>query len=105
MPAEVVTFVRNVVDQIINPIIGILFAAALVYFIYGLLVFILNAGDPSRRDEGKKHLFWGLIGMTVMVSAFAIMEVALATFGIERGQDYPDEVPIGYEIEINTKSA
>ena len=94
IPGEVVNFVQGIVDQIINPIIGILFAAALVLFLYGLLVFILNAGEQAKREAGKSHLLWGIIGMTVMVSVYAILSVGLATFGISGGGDggYPDEI-------------
>ena len=91
VPAEVVTFVHNATTEIINPIIGILFAGALVYFMYGLMIFILNAGDQAKRGEGKNHIMYGLIGMTVMVSVYAILEIGLRTFGVDSA-DVPGEI-------------
>jgi succinate dehydrogenase/fumarate reductase cytochrome b subunit len=70
-------------DAIINPIMALIFGAALVYFLYGLMVFILNAGQEAKRSEGKRHMFWGLIGMFVMVSVFAILSMALSTAGVD----------------------
>jgi len=91
VPAGVVTFMSNVVDEIINPIIAVLFALALVYFMYGLATFMLQAGNQSAREAGKRHLLNALIGMTVMVSVFAIINMVLATFGVN-GTDLPDQI-------------
>ena len=82
VPAEVVKLMAKVVSEIINPIIGVLFALALVYFLYGLTVFIINAGEVSKRAEGRSHMFWGLIGLFVMVSAWALIQMGLNTFGL-----------------------
>ena len=91
VPAATVDFMRLVVDNIINPIIGVIFAAALVYFLWGLMVFILNASEEAKRSEGKRHMLNGIIGMTVMVSVFAIIAVVLATFDID-ASDLPDQL-------------
>ena len=91
VPGPVVTFVHNVTTEVINPLIAILFAAAMVYFLYGLLVFILNAGNEAKRTEGKSHLMWGLIGMTIMVSTYAILAMGLRTVGVT-GADVPNEI-------------
>lgn len=93
VPPEVVSFMRKVIVEIINPIIGVLAAAALVYFLWGLTMFILNAGNESKRGEYKQHLLWGLIGLVVMVSAYALIEVGLRTFGVDSG-DVPSGLPL-----------
>ncbi len=93
VPPATVEFMTKVSDNIINPIIGVIFALALVYFLYGLLTFILNAGDESGRAAGKQHMVWGTIGMVVMVSVFAIIQMVLLTFGIT-GSDLPADLPL-----------
>lgn len=77
------TFVGNVVTLIINPLIGLLFAAALALFVWGAGQFILNSGDATKRDEGKKNLLYGIIGLFIMASVFGILQVVTNTFGIE----------------------
>jgi len=52
---------------------------------------VFNAGDNSGRNEGKQHLLWGLIGMVIMVSVFAIIRVALYTFNVT---ELPAELPL-----------
>jgi hypothetical protein len=91
VPAGTVEFVDNVVEAIINPIIGVIFVVAFVYFLWGLMVFILSAGDSTKVTEGKQHMLWGVVGMTIMVSVFAIIAIGLATFGIG-GTDLPDQI-------------
>jgi succinate dehydrogenase/fumarate reductase cytochrome b subunit len=85
VPEAVQTFMGKVMSEILNPIMGLIFAAALVYFLYGLMIFIFGAGEPAKRTEGKRHMFWGLIGMVVMVSVFSILSFALNTFGVGDG--------------------
>ncbi|MBP9760381.1 MAG: hypothetical protein KBD24_03365 [Candidatus Pacebacteria bacterium] len=93
VPEKVVEFVGAVNNAIINPIIGVIFALALVYFLWGLMMFIFNAGDESKVTEGKQHMLYGVIGMTVMVSVFAIIGVVLATFDVGA-----DDLPSGINL-------
>ena len=93
VPAEVQGLVGRIVIEIINPIIGVIFAAALVYFLWGLLMFVMNAGNESKREEYKQHMLWGLIGLVVMISAYALIEIGLRTFGVTNA-DMPGGLPI-----------
>lgn len=74
--------IKKINDAIINPLIVLLFAVALVIFIYGIIEFLQNRDtDTDKADTGKRHMFWGIIGLTIMVSAFAIMRVIAQTVG------------------------
>ncbi len=68
-------------NEIINPIIGVLFAGALAYFLYGLAIYVINSGDPGKRKDGQNHMQWGLIGLAVMVSAWGLIQLSVNTFG------------------------
>ena len=92
MPA-VQSFVTAINNEIINPIIGLIFAAALLYFIYGAAQLVFGAGDDSKRSEGKQHMLWGIVGMTIMVSVFALLVVGLNTFGVGKA-DLPADLPL-----------
>ncbi len=87
VPGPVVEFVAKVVDAIIGPLIGLIFVLAFGYFMWGLASFIiaLSSGDETKSAEGKQHMLWGIIGLTVMVSVYAIINMVLATFGISIG--------------------
>jgi hypothetical protein len=34
------------------------------------------------RETGRRHMLYGIIGLLVMLSAFAILRIAIETFGI-----------------------
>lgn len=76
-------FIGKVVTLIINPLIGLLFALALAYFVWGAAQFILNAGSEEGRTKGKQALLWGLIGLFLMTAVFGILRVVTATFGVD----------------------
>ncbi len=72
----------KIADVIINPLIRLLFAAALVLFFWGVLQFIRGAGDEKSRETGKEHMIWGIVGMAIMVSVFAIISLATGQIGV-----------------------
>lgn len=72
----------KVVTNIVNPTIALLFAVALLVFLWGLFEFISHTDDEGGREKGKQNIMWGLVGMAIMVSAFGIIGIILNTFGI-----------------------
>ncbi|MEK7515802.1 MAG: hypothetical protein AAB555_02645 [Patescibacteria group bacterium] len=79
---ELNKFLGKVVVEIINPIILFLSAAAFVLFIWGVFEFIANAGDETKRTEGKRAIMWGLVGLVIIFGAYGIINVALGTFSL-----------------------
>lgn len=79
---EAAYFVTKVMQIILVPIIALMMGVALLIFIWGAIEYIMNAADEKGRDTGRKHMFWGIIGLVVMVSALAIIQIAAATFGL-----------------------
>ena len=75
-------FIQAINTYIINPIIGLLFAAALVLFMWGGVQLIWGANTDDSREKGKNHLLWGIIGMFIMVSVYGILNLITSTFGL-----------------------
>lgn len=75
-------FLSKVVVEIVNPIILLLAATAFVVFLWGVFIFIANAGDETKRTEGRKAIMWGLIGLVIIFGVYGILNVALGTFGL-----------------------
>ncbi len=71
---------QRLTNLIVNPLIALLFAAGLLVFFWGVIEFLLalNAGGTADKEEGKKHMLWGLIGMFVMVAAYALFNFLVA---------------------------
>jgi uncharacterized membrane protein YidH (DUF202 family) len=81
--ASVDSFISNVNRLIINPIIMLLFALALVYFLYGVFQFISNGENEEAKTKGKSHMIWGIIGITIMMGVFTILNIIMKTFNIK----------------------
>lgn len=70
------------VDVLVDPLIKLVFAAAVVTFFWGVFQFIRGASDQAARDTGRRHMIWGIVGMAIMVSVEAIIEVVLDNVGV-----------------------
>lgn len=81
--ASVVTLMKSINRVIINPLIILLFALAVVYFIYGLARYLLSPDNEEVRKSSKSHMLWGIIGMFIMISVFGILSLIMNTFGID----------------------
>lgn len=75
---KVYAILSKINDIIINPIILLLFAVALVYFIYGVFEYIWKSkSDPAKIKEGRAHMGWGLFGMFIMMSVLGLFKLLL----------------------------
>jgi len=68
---------------IINPLILIMFAVALLVFVWGIAESIRQSSNPTATSKGKDHILYGIIGMVIMVSAFALVNILLSSFNID----------------------
>lgn len=76
-------FLNKVSDAIVNPLIRLMFAAATIVFAWGIVQFIGSAQNDEKREEGKRTMLWGIIGMFIMISVYGIVAALLGTFGID----------------------
>jgi len=80
--ASLDSFIRNVNTSIINPLITFLFALAVVFFLYGVFEFIMNQENEEKKTTGKNHIIWGIVGITIMMGVWTILNMLLRTFNI-----------------------
>ncbi len=76
--------VFNINRTIINPLIQFAFIVAFVIFIWGVMEFIRNANNPTKREEGQQHMIWGIVGLAIMVGVYGIMSLLINTFGLSK---------------------
>ncbi len=81
--ADIDSLLYKVNKVIINPIIVLMFAIALLYFLIGMFQFIANSESEEKRTSGKSHMLWGVVGMFIMVAVFTIMSIITNTLGIK----------------------
>lgn len=69
---EIITVVSR---EILRPIVLLLFALATILFFWGVIEFLVNAGNEEERDKGKRHMLWGIVGLVIMFSAIGIINI------------------------------
>jgi hypothetical protein len=69
------------VNQLLNAVIPVLLALGVVYFVWGVVRYII-AGDDETKKKGREHIIYGLIGLSVIVSLWGLVNVITNTFGL-----------------------
>lgn len=72
--------IEKITKEIINPTIYLLFALATVMFVYGIVMYIVSAGQ-GKTESSKKIMVGGIIGLFVMASAYGIVKILCNFFG------------------------
>ena len=85
------TFIGKVDSMIINPLISLLFALAVVFFLYGVFEFISNQENEEKKTTGKNHMIWGIVGITIMMGVWTILGIVLNTLGISSSEINPEQ--------------
>lgn len=89
--ASVDSFLMDLNREIVNPLIGLLFALAVIYFLYGVFQFIANQDNEEHKLSGKRHMVWGVVGIAIMLGVFGILQVMLNTLNIPQSEINPKE--------------
>ena len=72
---------QNVVTEIFNPLYKLAVGIAISYFLYGVFKFILDMNDPEKKNFGKSHLLWGIVGLFIILSVGGILKFFSQTLG------------------------
>ncbi len=76
------SLLARIQQGIINPVIALLFGIAGVMFLWGVILYVIGSqGDESKLAQGKKVMFWGIIGLFIMSSAWGIVKLLCDFFG------------------------
>lgn len=73
------------IGTIVEKLIILVAAIALLGFLWGLAKFIFKSGDEGAQEEGKNIMKWGLIALFVMMSVWGIIRWVQDDLGIQRG--------------------
>ncbi len=50
------------------------------FFFWGVVLFILNAGNEEKRTSGKQKMLWGIIALFVIFSVWGIIAILQSAF-------------------------
>ncbi len=74
------------IGRIINLLIPIVFALALLYFFWGLAQYILASGEGAS-EEGRNKIIWGVVALFGMSAIWGLVRFLGFSVGIAPGTD------------------
>jgi len=72
--------VEGIIGRILNAILGIVGAIALLMFVWGGLSWMLAAGSTEKIAKAKKVITWSALGLLAIFSSYAILNLIIQTF-------------------------
>jgi len=73
--AATITETLTTLTTVLNAVIGVLFVLVTLWFIWGVLQYVMAAGEEAKIKTGKDHMIWGIIGMAVMAGAWGLVAI------------------------------
>lgn len=72
------TALNTSVLNIINAVIGVLGIVAVIVIIIGGVQYMTSSGDAGKVKKAKDTILYGIIGLVVVILAFAIVNFVIA---------------------------
>ena len=79
---DLLAYVTCIITKSVIPLI---FALAVVLFVWGVVQFVINSDEEAKKEKGKQFMIWGIIALTVMVSVWGLVGILANTFDINTG--------------------
>lgn len=79
---------RALVEQLvelIDNIIPVLGALALVFFLFNVVRFLYKSGDVGSKSQERAAIGWGLLALFVLFSVWGILRVLMQVFPLDTG--------------------
>ena len=74
--------ISKIVSVIVVPIVELVFAAAVLLFVWGAIGLVRYKESGDERARSERHILWSVIGMFIMISAYGIIRVVANTIGV-----------------------
>lgn len=71
----------NIITEVFSPIYQAVVGITILYFLYGVVRYIIDLNNPDSKTTGRSHLFWGLIGLFIVLSVGGILNLLNGSLG------------------------
>ncbi len=72
---------RQLVLTFLNFFLGFLGLISVIMIIYGGVLYVTAAGEQEKVDKGKKIIMYAIVGIVIILLAFAIVNTVLGGLG------------------------
>lgn len=82
------------IQQILNSIIPVLIALGVVYFVWGVVQYVIGDGEEAKK-KGRDHIIYGILGFAVIIGLWGLVSLVVSTFGLSSASiNLPSLAPI-----------
>lgn len=71
------------VMSLISSLTPIVASIAFMVFLWGLGRYVYHSDSEDSREEGKRLMFWGIIGLFAMFSVWGIVNFVASNLGVD----------------------
>ena len=79
---SLVRFLANIFQRWLIPMFVTL---AMIYVIVAAIQYIMANEDSQRKNEKRQQMFWGIVGLFVIISIWSLVAIVQNTFNIFGG--------------------
>ena len=89
------TFLGKISTFINHVLIPLVFAVALLFFIYGMFKYFIQGGDSDdSRETGKQLMIYAVVGFVAMVSIWGVVNLVAGGLGFSADSNI-NNIPTG----------
>ena len=88
------------IGDLLNSVIPILVALGVVYFVYGVVTYMIG-NDEEAKQRGRDKIIFGIIGLAVIVCVWGLVNIVIRTFQVESGSPYNNQEHLQGLLPIN----
>ena len=70
------------ITQVMQAAVPFLIAVAVIYFLWNVLQYVINAGNDEARKTAQNGILYGIIGIVVMISFWGLIAFVQSSFGL-----------------------
>ncbi|OHA37360.1 MAG: hypothetical protein A2W65_00470 [Candidatus Taylorbacteria bacterium RIFCSPLOWO2_02_50_13] len=71
-------------NSLINALIPFIVGLAVFVIIWGIFVYVAQAGDEEKRVQARKFIVWGVIGVFFMLSVWGLVNILVNSINLEK---------------------
>ena len=71
--------IQGILDTVVPFIIGL----GVFVIIWGIITYVLHAGEEEKRTEARMYVVWGIIGVFMMLSIWGFVNILYKSFGLD----------------------
>ncbi|OGD86533.1 hypothetical protein A2870_01895 [Candidatus Curtissbacteria bacterium RIFCSPHIGHO2_01_FULL_41_11] len=76
-------FVASLISSGISLLITVAFVVGLIWMIFAGYSFIFAGDDPKKVTSAWSRIYWGLIGLVIVVGSYAIIKLVETVFKVQ----------------------